>query len=51
MDTYADDLSEFIEKLDLREAVLVGFSAGGGEVSRYIGACRSIARASAWCAR
>jgi non-heme chloroperoxidase len=37
MDTYADDLSELIESLDLRGAVLIGFSAGGGEVSRYIG--------------
>jgi non-heme chloroperoxidase len=37
MDTYADDLSELIEKLDLKGAVLIGFSAGGGEVSRYIG--------------
>jgi len=37
MDTYADDLSELIEKLDLKSAVLVGFSAGGGEVARYIG--------------
>jgi non-heme chloroperoxidase len=37
MDTYADDLSELIEKLDLKNAVLIGFSAGGGEVSRYIG--------------
>ena len=37
MDIYADDLSELIEKLDLRNAVLVGFSAGGGEVARYIG--------------
>ncbi len=37
MDTYADDLSELIERLDLKEAVLIGFSAGGGEVSRYIG--------------
>jgi non-heme chloroperoxidase len=37
MDTYAEDLSELIEKLDLKGAVLVGFSAGGGEVSRYIG--------------
>lgn len=37
MDTYADDLSELIEKLDLKGAVLVGFSAGGGEVARYIG--------------
>jgi len=37
MDTYADDLSELIETLDLKEAVLVGFSAGGGEVARYVG--------------
>ena len=37
MDTYADDLSELIEKLDLKDATLIGFSAGGGEVARYIG--------------
>ncbi len=37
MDTYADDLAELIETLALRGAVLVGFSAGGGEVTRYIG--------------
>ncbi len=37
MDTYADDLSEIIETLDLKNIVLVGFSAGGGEVARYIG--------------
>jgi len=37
MDTYADDLSELIEMLDLKGAVLIGFSAGGGEVARYIG--------------
>jgi non-heme chloroperoxidase len=37
MDTYADDLSELIETLDLKGAVLIGFSAGGGEVARYIG--------------
>jgi non-heme chloroperoxidase len=37
MDTYADDLSELIEKLDLKDVVLIGFSAGGGEVARYIG--------------
>lgn len=37
MDTYADDLSGLIESLDLKGAVLVGFSAGGGEVARYIG--------------
>jgi non-heme chloroperoxidase len=37
MDGYADDLSELVEALDLKGAVLVGFSAGGGEVARYIG--------------
>ncbi|MFD4140705.1 alpha/beta fold hydrolase [Streptomyces sp. NPDC058572] len=37
MDTYADDLSQLIETLDLRDAVLVGHSTGGGEVARYIG--------------
>ena len=37
MDTYADDLSELIETLDLKGAALIGFSAGGGEVARYIG--------------
>jgi non-heme chloroperoxidase len=37
MDTYADDLAELIEKLDLKDAILVGHSTGGGEVTRYIG--------------
>jgi non-heme chloroperoxidase len=37
MDTYADDLSTLIETLDLKDAVPIGFSAGGGEVARYIG--------------
>lgn len=37
MDTYADDLAELLEKLDLRDAILVGHSTGGGEVARYIG--------------
>jgi non-heme chloroperoxidase len=37
MDHYADDLAELIETLDLRNAVLVGHSTGGGEVTRYIG--------------
>jgi len=37
MDTYADDLSELIESLHLESVVLVGFSAGGGEIARYIG--------------
>jgi non-heme chloroperoxidase len=37
MDTYADDLAALIETLDLKSAVLIGFSTGGGEVARYIG--------------
>ncbi len=37
MDTYADDLAELVTKLDLRNAVHVGHSTGGGEVARYIG--------------
>ena len=37
MDTYADDLATVIETLDLRDAVLVGYSTGGGEVVRYVG--------------
>jgi len=37
MDTYAVDLSELIETLNLKSAVLIGFSAGSGEVARYIG--------------
>lgn len=37
MDTYADDLAQLIEHLDLQDAVLLGFSTGGGEVARYIG--------------
>jgi non-heme chloroperoxidase len=37
MDTYADDLSQLIEKLNLKDAILVGHSTGGGEVARYIG--------------
>jgi non-heme chloroperoxidase len=37
MDTYADDLAELIEALDLRDVTVVGHSTGGGEVTRYIG--------------
>ncbi|CAG2145069.1 Non-heme chloroperoxidase [Cupriavidus campinensis] len=37
MDHYADDLATVIETLDLRDAILVGFSTGGGEVARYLG--------------
>lgn len=35
-DTLADDLAQLMEKLELRDAVLVGFSMGGGEVARYL---------------
>jgi non-heme chloroperoxidase len=37
MDTYADDLVALVEALDLRDAIHVGHSTGGGEVARYIG--------------
>jgi non-heme chloroperoxidase len=36
MDTYADDLHELVQHLDLRDAIHVGHSTGGGEVARYI---------------
>jgi non-heme chloroperoxidase len=37
LDTYADDLAELVQKLDLKKAIHVGHSTGGGEVTRYIG--------------
>ena len=37
MDTYADDLAAVMNALDLKDAVMVGHSTGGGEVTRYIG--------------
>ena len=37
MDTYADDLAELFEALDLKGATMIGHSTGGGEVARYIG--------------
>ncbi len=37
MDTYADDLAELVQTLDLQDAIHVGHSTGGGEVARYIG--------------
>ena len=37
LDTYADDLAELVEALDLQDAIHVGHSTGGGEVTRYLG--------------
>ncbi|HUB18639.1 MAG TPA: alpha/beta hydrolase [Acidobacteriaceae bacterium] len=37
MDTYADDLAALLEHLDLKNAVMIGHSTGGGEVARYLG--------------
>lgn len=37
MDTYADDLATLVETLDLKDAIHVGHSTGGGEVTRYLG--------------
>ena len=36
MDTYADDLAKLVEALDLKDAILIGHSTGGGEVVRYL---------------
>ncbi len=37
MDTYSDDLATLFEALDLKDAIMVGHSTGGGEVARYLG--------------
>jgi non-heme chloroperoxidase len=37
LDTYADDLAELVEALDLRDVTVVGHSTGCGEVARYVG--------------
>lgn len=37
MNAYADDLAELLDKLDLKNTVMIGHSTGGGEVARYIG--------------
>jgi non-heme chloroperoxidase len=37
LDTYADDLAELVKALDLKNAIHVGHSTGGGEVTRYLG--------------
>src|SRR6202012_4981801 len=36
MNTYAADVAELVEKLDLRDAIHIGHSTGGGEVVRYV---------------
>jgi non-heme chloroperoxidase len=47
MDTYADDLAALVQALDLKHAIHVGHSTGGGEVARYIGRHGSIRVAKA----
>lgn len=37
MDTYADDLAKLVTELDIKDAIHVGHSTGGGEIARYIG--------------
>lgn len=37
MDTYSDDLAALFEALDLKDAIMIGHSTGGGEVARYLG--------------
>jgi non-heme chloroperoxidase len=37
LDTYSDDLAEVLDALDVKDAMLVGHSTGGGEVTRYVG--------------
>ncbi|HEY0686126.1 MAG TPA: alpha/beta hydrolase [Steroidobacter sp.] len=37
MNTYADDLATLLDRLDVRNAIVVGHSTGGGEISRYLG--------------
>jgi len=37
MNAYADDLAAVIDHLDLKNALIVGHSTGGGEVTRYVG--------------
>ena len=48
MNAYADDLATLVEALDLRNAIHVGHSTGGGEVARYLGrhGSRRVAKAA-----
>ena len=43
MDTYADDAYEVVKKLDLKNAVHIGHSTGGGEVTRYVAGTARVA--------
>src|SRR5690606_2328747 len=36
MDTYVEDVKQLVEALDLRDAIHIGHSTGGGEVARYV---------------
>jgi non-heme chloroperoxidase len=36
MNTYSDDLAELFKELDLKKAIMVGHSTGGGEAARYL---------------
>jgi non-heme chloroperoxidase len=48
IDTYSDDLAALLDKLEIRDAILVGHSTGGGEVTRYLGrhGSRRVAKAA-----
>lgn len=48
MDTYADDLAQLMDHLSLKDAVLVGHSTGGGEITHYLGrhGSRRVAKAA-----
>jgi non-heme chloroperoxidase len=48
MNTYADDLAALLEKLNLKDAIMVGHSTGGGEVARFLGrhGARRVAKAA-----
>ena len=49
MDTYAADADEVVEKLDLKDAVHIGHSTGGGEVTRYVASMgRAASRSGAY---